>query len=157
MKNFYDKHNHWDEEKHQRVLEKKKEKLEYRKLMKQYEEYSERLNEELADIFPDASVLNQHRAYRISNQVCKEIWGGRFGVEFPGGTYLKIDGDGINLPIMDEGGNLVGETSRIWFNGKNIVFSGWSDREFDRYDAESSTFDIQSGVLSLNIVAIVGR
>ena len=57
MKKIYDKHNHWDEDKHQQVLEDKREKLEYRKLMKQYEEYSKRLDEELLDIFPDSSKI----------------------------------------------------------------------------------------------------
>lgn len=157
MKNFYDKRNHWDEDKHKQVLEEKRMKKWRRELEEQKKQRMDELFDDPLGFLPDASVLNQHRPYRILNQVCKEIWGGRFGVEFPGGTRLKIDGDGIDLPIMDEGGNVVGETSSIWFNGKNIVFNGWSDKEFNRYDAESSTFDIQSGVLSLNIIAIVGR
>lgn len=157
MKNFYDKHNHWDEDKHQRVLEEKREKLEYRKLMKQYEEYSKRLDEELKDIFPDASYLGQHRAYRINNQKCEEIRSGQFGVEFPEGTHLQMNGDWTNMPIRDMDGTIVGETSRVWFNGKDIMFSGWTDKEFDRYEAESSIFDIQEGVLRLSIVAIVGK
>ena len=139
------------------VIEEKREKLEYRQLMNQYEEYLKRLDEELKDVFPDASFLNQHRAYRLSNQRCKEIWSGQFGVEFPRGTRLQIDGDGFNLPITDIDGNVFGETTRVWFNGKDIVFDGWSDKEFDRYEAESSMFDIQEGVLRLNIVAIVGK
>lgn len=154
---YYDKRNHWDEGKHQRVLEEKRMKKWRRELEEQKKQRMDELFDDPLGFLPDASVLNQYLTHIISNQKCGEVRSGQFGVEFPDGTFLQMEGDGAYLPIMDMDGKIVGITAKVWFNGNSIMFSGWSNKEFDRYEAESSMFDIQSGVLSLNIIAIVGR